>query len=136
MIGRVEGLIGLGLVAQWEHVGDVVGALVPDRRAAGERRFGSVRDGGQRLVVDCDELGRVLGLMEGLRDDERDGIAHIAHAVYAQRWPLRSKHRRAVRAFSRHGGFRAPEAIGSVVGARADGEHTRRGAGSLPCRCL
>ena len=44
-----------------------------------------VDDGRQRLVVDVDELGRVLGEVERLGDDERDGVADETHLVVGER---------------------------------------------------
>ena len=51
------------------------------------RRLGSavVDDGRQRLVVDLDELGRVLGEVAVVGDDQRDRVADEAHLVLGQR---------------------------------------------------
>ena len=57
---------------------------VPDRRRAGRDRIRGRRHGGQRLVVDLDQLGGVLGLVERLGHHEGDRIADIAHPVAGQ----------------------------------------------------
>ena len=119
-----EGRLGRRAVAGLEDVADVVGTLVPHRRGAG---LGGLRGRGhrrQRLVVDLDEVGRVLGLGAGLGDDERDRVAHVPHAVAGETPMGAGEHRRAVRALAleRHG-HRA-EAVD--VGAGEDGEDAGR----------
>ena len=42
-------------------------------------------DGGQRLVIDLDQLGGVERLVQRLGDDEGDVVADPAHAVLHQR---------------------------------------------------
>ena len=54
-----------------------------------------VDDGRQRLEVDHDQVGGVLGDVAALGDDERDGVAHEAHLVLGQR---RTRHLGDVRA--------------------------------------
>ena len=128
---RVRGRLVPGLV----EVADVVGALVPYRRAAD--RFRRQRHGGQGLVVDLDQLRRVLGLRERLRDDESDRITDVARTTLHEpvmRW---RPHRRAVRtlALERHlhraerGDVRAREDSEDTGcfqrGARVDGPNAR-----------
>ena len=48
-----------------------------------------VGDRGQRLVVDVDQLGRVLGEVAALGDDERDRIADEADLALGERRPRR-----------------------------------------------
>jgi hypothetical protein len=69
------GLEGEGLVA------GVVGPHF--RRIGRERGLGGDR-GGERLVIDRDQLGRVLRLVRGFGDDEGDGVADIADAILRQ----------------------------------------------------
>jgi hypothetical protein len=67
------------------HEADVVGAVIPDQRRA-RREGGFVRDDRrQRLVIDLDQLGGVLRLVQGLGDDKRDVITDPAHLVRDQR---------------------------------------------------
>jgi hypothetical protein len=54
--------------------------LVQDRRAVFERALG-IHHGGQRLVVDLHQLGRVLGEVAIARDDDRDRFAHEPRLV-------------------------------------------------------
>jgi len=56
-------------------------AARPRRRSAGLRRLRGRGDRGKGLVIDGDELGRVLRRGEALRDDRGDRIADPAHAV-------------------------------------------------------
>ena len=55
------------------------------RGAPGFDRVGGRGDGGQRLVVDLDQLGGVRRLCIGLGDHEGDVVADPAHAVLRQR---------------------------------------------------
>ena len=60
-----------------------------DRRFGRERRD-RIDHGGQRAVVDLDQVERVFGEIAVRRDDDRDRLADIAHAVdrdgRAPRW--------------------------------------------------
>ena len=58
-------------------------ALVDERVVALRRDV--VDDRLQRLVVDVDQLGRVLGEVAALGDDQRDRVADEAHLVVGQR---------------------------------------------------
>ena len=62
--------------------------LVDERRALCERRLG-VDDDRQRLVVDLDELRRVLGGAAARRRDHRDRVADVARLVDRERLVLR-----------------------------------------------
>ena len=75
---------------------DVVGLELPDvalvraelrvdeRRAVLERLL-DVGDRRERLVLDLDELGRVLGERAGLGDDDGDTVALVARLVGRER---------------------------------------------------
>ena len=69
-------------------VREVVSAevVVQHRRPRRERRF-RIDDRRERLVVDLDQLGRVLGDVARARDDDRDRLADVAHAVDGQHAP-------------------------------------------------
>jgi hypothetical protein len=58
--------------------------VVNERRAVG-KRFGDVGHGRQRLVLDLDELGRVLRQRAAVGDDDRDRVAGVARLVARQR---------------------------------------------------
>ena len=90
------------LVADLVKEGFVAGVVVPHRRrAGGERRRGGDHRG-QRLVVDLDQLGRVLGLVQRVGDDEGDRVADIAHALLRKQRLRADKGRGAVAAPARH----------------------------------
>ena len=55
-------------------------AFVQHRRCRLER-VGGIDDGRQRLVVDLDQLQRILGEIAVRRDHDRDRLADIAHAL-------------------------------------------------------
>ena len=65
-----------------EVEGEIARRLVPERgRAVGERRR-AVDDGGQRLVVDLDQLGRLARDLGAVGNDEGHRIADMAHAAH------------------------------------------------------
>src|SRR5438132_895911 len=116
--------VGRGLVAGLEDVADVVGALVPDRRRPGPCGLRRGRHRGEGLVVDLDEIGRVLGLCARLGDDERDRIADVSRAVAREPAVRAREHRRAVRALALQGHRHRAQALD--VGAREHREDPGR----------
>ena len=84
MAGAVERGLGGRLVAEGEGEGDIARALSPHRRSAGLDGVLDRDHGGQRLVVDLDQLGGVACLPLGLGDDEGDAVADAAHLVVGQ----------------------------------------------------
>ena len=48
-------------------------------------RGGEVDDGLPRLVLDLDQLARVLGRVAALGDDERDRVTDVAHVADRER---------------------------------------------------
>ncbi len=60
--------------------------VVHQRLTGGGRALG-IGDRRQRLVVDLDQLGRILGLGQRLGDHEGDVVADVAHALGAQHRP-------------------------------------------------
>ena len=121
-----EGGIGRRPVAHLEHVGDVVGAFVPDGRAAGVGCRGRRGDRGQRIVVDRDQFGGVLRLRGGLGDDQRDRVADVAHAAAREAGVRRREHRRAVGAFALKRHRRRAETVRGDVVAGEDRKHAGR----------
>ena len=65
-----------------ERAVDVTRALLPARQRLGRRA--RVRDGRQRLVVDLDALGGVLGQRARLADHGGDRLAGVAHLARGQ----------------------------------------------------
>ena len=122
---RLDRLVGLRLLAALDIVRDVVRALVPDRRRAGLHRVLGQRDRRNRLVVDLDQFGGILGLGQRLGDHHRHRIADIPHAVGHQRRPLRREHRAAVGPLARHVGLGHAEPVRLDVVAGIDGHHAR-----------
>ena len=85
-----------GFVAVLMGIGQVGGEFcVHHRRARGERVF-EADHRGRLLVLDLDQLGRILRGGLGVGDDERDGLAHIGHAVLRQHRIVRLLHAFAV----------------------------------------
>jgi hypothetical protein len=60
------------------------------------RGAAGVHHGRQRLVLDLDQFGRILRLRQGLGHDQRDRIAHVAHAPPRQHRPRCVGARRAI----------------------------------------
>ena len=126
-VGR-PGELGVGgrRVAQVPVEADVAGGLVPHQgRAVGDGVV-QVRDGRQRVVVDLDELGRVLGLRLGLGDDHDDRIADVPHLALRQGRVRRLDHDRAVLVLDLPAAGDAAQPVGGHVVAGQDGEHARR----------
>ena len=65
-----------------KRVRDVAASARPNGEIAVGR--GGVGHGGTRLVVDLDELRRVLGSRDGGRDHGGDRLAHVAHLVLSE----------------------------------------------------
>ncbi len=72
------------LVAERHLEGDIAGVARPHRRRAGLERIERADHVGQRLPIDRDRLGGVLGLLDGIGDDEGDGVADMADHVARQ----------------------------------------------------
>ena len=77
------------------ELGDDVRAVVLVHERVGVLGRRVVDDRGERLVVDVDELGRVLGEVPALGDHERDRVADEAHLALGER---RARRLRAPRA--------------------------------------
>ena len=65
--------------------GDVRAGLVVQQRGVGRERRARLHDDGERLVVDRDQLGGVLGGVPVRGHDHRDRLADEAHLVGARR---------------------------------------------------
>ncbi len=71
---------------------DIAGRPVVQQRCARLHRVARTGDRRQRIDIDDDRLGRILGLRQSFGDDERDRIADTAHLVGGQRRPRRLPH--------------------------------------------
>ncbi len=126
--GVGEGGIGRGLVAEELHETDIVRALIPHPRRASGGGLRGRHDRGERLVVDRNQLGGVLGLDQSLRHHEGDIIAGPAHAVFDKRGIGRPK-RAAVAALQSAGDRQVAPSRGLPVRAGEHREHPRRRLG-------
>jgi hypothetical protein len=81
MVGLGDCGLSRGLVAEQLNESDIVGAVIPDPRRAAPDRVCSRYAGGQRLIIDRDQLGRIQRLVIGFRHHEGDVVADEAHAI-------------------------------------------------------
>ena len=102
MIGLGDRGIDRSLAAPFLIEGDIAGTFLPHRQRVREDGPLGPDEGGQRLVFDVDELGRVFRRIDGLGDDERDSLADEAHGAARQMRLRRDEARRAVLALARH----------------------------------
>ena len=120
VMGSREGGIGGAPVADRPGVADVVLGDGVHRGGGGARR-GGVDHRRQFLVVDLDQRGGVLGLLQGLGDHDCDLVADVAHLLLGEQRVLRLLHRRAVDAGDQPAAGQAAHRRG--VGAGEDVEH-------------
>ena len=109
---------------------DIAGRFRPQLRRAGGLRRVHGDDRIDRLVVDLDEISRVLRREFGLRDHHRDRLAHIHHALARQRMPVRHHELGAVAARQR----RMPRHAADAGGVDISGGHDRDHAAHFPGR--
>ena len=108
------------MIIQRHIVGDVIVKL----RRAGLCRFLGISDGRQRVDIDHDRFAGIAGLRKRFGDDERNGIADVAHLVGHKRGAVSLKEGRAVAALEwQPAGERAVIGAGEI-GSRPDAEHT------------
>ena len=84
VVGRGEGPLGLAHALD-DVGGDVVAQLVVDQRGAGRERGRRGGDDGQGVVLDLDEIARVLGERARLGHHGRDHLADVANLRDGQR---------------------------------------------------
>ena len=128
VIGLGERGFGRGLVAEQLHEADIVRATLPDPRRAGGASLRGRHDGGQRLVVGDDQLGRVERLVISLRHHEGDVVADPARPVLGQR-RIRRPEDAAVAPLQSIGHRQVAPSRGLPVFSGEHGEHARRGLG-------
>ena len=92
--GREDG-VEVGVGRRFDPHGDVRAELGVHERGVLGGALG-VDDGGQRLVVDLDQLGRVLGEVARLGHDERDRVADEADVALGEGPEGRAGHGRRV----------------------------------------
>ena len=126
-VGLGKGRIDSGLVADLVKERLVARVLVPHRGRAGrKRRFGADHRR-QRLVLDLDQFGGILCLVQRLGDDERDRVPDIADAVLRQQRLRADKGRRAIAPPAAHAGHQGAEPAPAQILAGQHGEHAGRG---------
>jgi hypothetical protein len=129
MVGLGDGGLGCRLVAEQLHEADIVGAALPDPRRAGLGCLGGRDRRRQRLVVDLDQFGGVLRLVQRLRHHERHIVADPAHLVLGKRRVGRLE--RAAVAPLQAARHRQVAPSGRLpVGAGEHRQHARRGLGA------
>ena len=80
-----ESGIDRGLVTEMPLKDRVVRRICVDLRLAGLLRRGEIDDGVEHIVIDVDEFGCVVSLIERFGDDDRNMIADIAHLIERER---------------------------------------------------
>ena len=127
MPGFGEGGIGRRLVAEHDRHPDIaVRALLPDFGSAGFRGLLQIDQGGQRLIVDVDQLGGIAGLRLGFGDDEGDAVADATDAVGQQNRPRGRKARGSAPGFRHEERRDAADFVGQRVGAGEHAQHAGR----------
>ena len=67
----------------------IAGRVLPDLGSAFVKRI-LERNGREHLIVHSEQLSSVLRLVERLRNDQRDAVAHMAHEICRQHGPQRA----------------------------------------------
>ncbi len=116
--GAVQVAVGAGDV-----VDDVVAHVVEQWRAGRVQSGGVGGHGGQRVVVNCDQLARVLGQAAAVGDDNGHQVADQSHLVGRQGVELRLLHARQ----GESTGVRLGHRLDVLTGV--DGDHPGRLAG-------
>ena len=127
VLGLGKGLGDFGGIAIVEIERDIVRHRIEQQRRARLDRVGGLEHRGERLDIEHDGLGRVLGLGDGLRNHAGDRIADIAHLVGGQRRPRRVADRRAVAVLERQVAFE--RAVAGQIGGGIDRQHARHRLG-------
>ena len=82
--------VGLRILRQAGPIdGEIAGDFRPDLRRAGSERGAGVDHGRQRLILDRDQFGGVLGGGSGLGDHHGDGFADMHRPLAGERGPVR-----------------------------------------------
>ena len=124
MRGLGERCIDRGLVAQRPCVALVSGCTIVDLRRAGFQRVDRIDHSRQDVVIDVDQLRRILRLVGRLGDHHRHAVADVAHLALGQQRVRRLLHRLPVGAGDQPTARQAVDP-GQVI-ARIDSDHTRR----------
>ncbi len=126
-----EGRIGAGGIAGVPVDADIARHFVGDQRRPARLRRLTRRDGGQRLVVDRYEFGRVERLGMALRDDQRHRLAGKARLAAGHQRLGREGERLAGLHIGLGIGAERAEPVGGRIDRREDRQHARRGSGGV-----
>ena len=96
VVRRLERSVHRGLVAERPDVAGVVRRDVVNNRCTGRARASGFDHRRQYLVIDLDQLGGVLRLIEALGDDDRNPVADVTHLALREGGVGRLLHRLAV----------------------------------------
>ncbi len=96
MRGNGEGLGDFRAVAEMEIEPDIVRYIVEEQRRVGGVGEMRLADRWQRVNIDCDRFGRILGGRDSLGDHRGYRVADMPHLVGRQHRVDRLQHRRAV----------------------------------------
>ena len=125
-MGLGEGGIGGGAVSELPVEDDVVLDVIVHKRRAGLGGLEGADDMRPGGIVDLDQLGGVLGLLQRVGHDQRHRIANMADAALGQHRPRGVGARGAVAVLQRHQAGHIAEACQRHVLAREDEMHTGR----------
>ena len=119
-LGFGEGGVDRGLVADLPLVAGVGRRLVEQLGGSRLHRIGRFDRRRQHAVVDLDQLGRVLGLVARLGDDDRDRVADMAHLAPGQHRVRRLDHGLAMLVGDQPAAGQAADPGGRQIGAGED----------------
>ena len=123
VLGRLERRLGRLRIAEVPLIDGVARRDLVDLRA--RLRLGRIGHRRQRLVVDLDLLGGVLGLRQRLGEDDGDRIADMVRLAMGDRRMRRILHLRAVLGRDHPAANETADLVGGKLGAGEHREHAR-----------
>ena len=82
---RLESGVGFGGIAEAVEADPVAGRALPDLGRIGLQRVLDLAHRRQGIVLDLDQLGRILRLAAALGDHRHDRLADVSHDLMRQR---------------------------------------------------
>jgi hypothetical protein len=130
MDGAPESLRSRRLVSNLDVDAEIIRRIIPQARGTRLYRVGNPHYRRQRLIGDLDQLGCVLGLIDGLGDDHSDRLADKTGLIGRHRVVLRRDRIEASNPHRHVGSAHQPcavwdwrEPIGDIIPAGEDHEH-------------